>query len=450
MNEKRFPSGFLWGASTSAYQIEGSPLADGAGASIWHRFSHIPGRVAQGDTGDVACDHYRRWRDDVKLMKELGLQAYRFSIAWGRILPEGTGKVNQKGLDFYRALVDELGAAGIEAMATLYHWDLPAALDERGGWLNRDVASWFADYAEVAYKALDHGVRFWATINEPWVIVDGGYLHGTMAPGHASPYEALLATHNVLRAHGEGVAAYRAVGKNQVGIVLNLEPKVAASDSEDDRQATVRTDAYMNRQYLDPIFRGSYPDELREVYGEGWRSFPEADFEVIGRPIDFLGINYYTRGVTAADPTVPYEGARRVPQPNAIVNAVGWEVHPDSLRDLLVRVSEEYTKIPLYITENGAGFYDPPAPIDGRIEDPLRTHYLRTHFLAAAEAMEKGVDLRGYFVWSLMDNFEWAHGYSKRFGIVHVNYATQERTIKESGKFYSEVIRTNGGVLRRK
>jgi beta-glucosidase len=262
MTDIRFPDGFVWGAATAAYQVEGSPLADGAGPSIWHRFSHTPGRMTNGDTGDVACDHYHRYPEDVAIMKSLGLQAYRFSISWSRILPDGTGRVNQKGLDFYRRLVDALREAGILPMATLYHWDLPAALDDRGGWLNRDIADWFAEYANVAFRALDDVVEWWATLNEPWVVTDGGYLHGALAPGHRNLFEAPLATHNLLRAHGSAVEAYRATGKHAIGIVVNIEPKYPESQSEDDLAATRRADAYMNRQYLDPVFRGAYPEEM--------------------------------------------------------------------------------------------------------------------------------------------------------------------------------------------
>ncbi|HSN68757.1 MAG TPA: family 1 glycosylhydrolase, partial [Thermoanaerobaculia bacterium] len=327
------------------------------------------------------------------------------------------------------------------------HWDLPAALDDRGGWANRDIAGWFGEYASTMYRALDGGVAMWATLNEPWVVMDGGYLHGVMAPGHASPFEAPLVAHNLLRAHAAGVEAYRADGRNRVGIVLNLEPKEAASDAPEDRAAMRRSDAYMNRQFLDPLFRGSYPEEMAEIFGEAWPDFSSADLDAIARPIDFLGINYYKRGVMKADASVPWERASAVPQPGSTVTTLGWEAHPPSLRDLLVRVSSEYTKLPLYVTENGAAFYDPPSAIRGRIEDPLRIEYLRTHLLACAEAIGKGVDLKGYFVWSLLDNFEWPQGYSQRFGIVHVNYETQERTLKESGKFYADVIRANGENL---
>ena len=295
-----FPDGFLWGASTSAYQVEGSPLADGAGASNWHRFCRTPGLVKGGDTGDVACDHYNRWKEDIGWMKELGLNAYRFSISWSRVLPEGTGRVNEKGLDFYRRLVDALGEAGIEGNATLFHWDLPAALEDRGGWQNRDIAGWFAEYARVVFRALDGRVRMWATLNEPWVVTDGGYLHGVLAPGHRSLFEAPIAAHNLLRAHGAAVDVYRAEGKHRIGIVVNLEPKHPASQSPEDLAAARRADAYMNRQFLDPLLLGHYPEELVGIFGEAWPEFPAADLEAIRRPIDFVGVNYYSRSVVQA------------------------------------------------------------------------------------------------------------------------------------------------------
>ena len=269
-NSFEFPAGFLWGTATAAYQIEGSPLADGAGPSIWHRFSHTPGRTARGETGDVACDHYNRYRDDVALMKSLGLNAYRFSISWSRLLPEGIGRTNPAGIGFYDRLVDALLEAGITPLVTLYHWDLPAALDDRGGWLNRDVADWFAEYAGVAVNALGDRVPTWVTLNEPWVVTDGGYLHGALAPGHSNLYETPIASHNLLRAHGSGMQALRAGGARQAGLVVNIEPKYPASDSAEDVAATQRADAYMNRQYLDPVFLGSYPDEMREIFGDAW------------------------------------------------------------------------------------------------------------------------------------------------------------------------------------
>ncbi|HET9013228.1 MAG TPA: GH1 family beta-glucosidase [Gemmatimonadaceae bacterium] len=444
----RFPDSFLWGASTSAYQIEGSPLADGAGPSIWQRFAHSPGRTVNGDSGDVACDHYRRFADDVALMGELGLQAYRFSIAWSRILPEGTGKVNRAGLGFYERLVDALLAAGITPNATLFHWDLPAALDDRGGWLNRDVADWFGDYARVVFAALGDRVPMWATLNEPWVVTDGGYLHGALAPGHKNLFEAPIASHNLMRAHGMGVQAFRAESRaGQVGLVVNLEPKDPATDSAEDARAAQRGDAYMNRQYLDPVFKGSYPDEMRDIFGAAWPDFPATDFALIGQPIDFLGINYYTRGVVRDDPTALPVRIAYVRQPEHAYTETGWEVHPPSLTRTLLWVTERYGRIPLYVTENGAAFYDAPHAIDGAVNDPLRVWYYREHLKACREAIAHGADLRGYFAWSLLDNYEWSLGFSKRFGIVHVNYATQERTPKASALYYRDVIRSNGESL---
>jgi beta-glucosidase len=441
-----FPDNFLWGAATSAYQVEGSPLADGAGPSIWHRFTRTPWLVPSGDNGDVACDHYRRYQEDVRLMRELGLNAYRFSVSWSRVLPEGRGRINEKGLDFYRRLVDALLENGIRPLATLYHWDLPAALDDRGGWLNPDVADWFADYARVMYGALDGRVEMWATLNEPWVVTDGGYLHGALAPGHRNLFEAPIASHNLMLAHAAAVEAYRAEGKHQIGLVVNLEPKYPASQSEEDLAATRRADAYMNRQYLDPVFHGRYPEEMREVFGEAWPDFPEADLKRIRQPIDFLGVNYYTRNVSKNDPVALPVRASAVRQTRHAYTETSWEVFPQGLTDTLVWVKEHYGDIPLYITENGAAFYDPPTA-DGEVQDPLRVDYFRTHLRAARQAMDRGVDLRGYFAWSLFDNLEWSLGFSKRFGIVHVDFETQKRTPKASARFYSEVIRTNGASI---
>jgi len=446
-DQTSFPAGFLWGAATSAYQIEGSPLADGAGPSIWQRFAHSPGRTHEGETGDVACDHYRRYREDVALMAELGLNAYRFSVSWSRVLPEGRGRVNPAGLDFYDRLVDELLRHGIQPNCTLFHWDLPAALDDRGGWLNPDVADWFAEYARVVFAKLDDRVGMWATLNEPWVVTDGGYLHGALAPGHRSLYEAPIATHNLMRSHGAAVQAYRAEGKNRIGLVVNLEPKYAASDSAEDAAAVKRADAYMNRQYLDPVFFGSYPEELAEVFGDAWPEFSAEDMALIRQPIDFLGINYYTRGVTRNDPSALPLKTAYVKQPAHAYTETGWEVYPPALSGVLRWVTERYGPMPLYVTENGAAFYDPPKTIDGRIDDPMRVAYYREHLRACHEAIGQGVDLRGYFAWSLLDNYEWSLGYSKRFGIVHVDYETQQRTPKASARFYSSVIRSNGGAL---
>jgi beta-glucosidase len=447
MSESAFPDGFLWGAATSAYQIEGSPLADGAGPSNWHRFAHTPGNTEGGAHGDLACDHYRRYRDDVALMAELGLQSYRFSVSWSRVLPNGRGAANAKGLDFYSRLVDALLDRGIRPNVTLYHWDLPAALDERGGWVNPDVAQWFGDYADVVFRALGDRVDLWATLNEPWVVVDAGYLHGVHAPGHRNAWEAVRAAHNLLRAHGTAVRAFRASAQTgEIGVVVNLEPKVPASDSEADRDAVRRADAYMNRFYLDPLLLGRYPDELQDVFGDAWSTFPQSDMALIAEPVDFIGINFYKRGVTAHDPDAWPVRAGLVPQPQNPFTALGWqwEVHPPSLTDVLLWMRERYGDRALYITENGAAFYDPPTPIDGAIDDPLRVHYLREHLRAAHRAIAAGVDLRGYYVWSLLDNFEWSAGYGPRFGIVHVDYATMQRTPKGSARYYADVIRSNG------
>ena len=443
----RFPPDFHWGAATSAYQIEGSPLADGAGPSIWERFAHTPGMMANGDTGDVACDHYRRYKDDVQLMRALGLQGYRFSIAWARVLPEGTGRINPKGVDFYSRLVDELLENGIEPNATLFHWDLPAALDDRGGWLNRDSAHWFAEYASVMYKALDDRVKRWSTLNEPWVVTDGGYLHGKLAPGHRSKYEAPIATHNLMRASGAGIQAYRALGKHEIGVVFNIEPKYPASDSADDIAATRRAHAYMNEQFADPALLGSYPPELKEIFGLAWPDFPEDDFKLTKQKVDYVGINYYTRAVVKNDPEAYPLKAVPVRQPNVTHTETGWEVYAQGFTDTLTWFKQRYGDIPLYITENGSAFYDAPVAEGDVVEDPLRTSYLRTHLKAVHSAIQQGVDIRGYYAWSLLDNLEWSLGFAKRFGLYHVDFATQKRTPKATAKFYTQVIESNGAVL---
>jgi beta-glucosidase len=442
-----FPKNFLWGSATAAYQVEGSPLADGAGPSIWHRFVRRPGLVLNGDTGDVACDQYRRWPQDIALMRELGMQAYRFSVSWSRIFPEGKGAANAAGLDHYERLVDGLLEAGIEPLCTLYHWDLPAALSDLGGWVNRDIAGWFADYATAMFRRLDGRVKSWATLNEPWVVTDGGYLHGALAPGHRDVFETPLASHNLLRSHGAAVKAYRAEGAHAIGIVVNIEPKYPATESAEDAAAVRRAHAYMNRQYLDPIFFGRYPAEMAEIFGEAWPVFPADDFALIRQPIDWLGVNYYTRAVTAHDETNWPQKVRTVRQEGAVYSDTGWEVYPEGLTDTLVWVKESYGDMPIYVTENGSAFPDPEEAADGRIEDKERMAYLRTHVQACSDAIRKGVDLRGYMAWSLLDNLEWSLGYSKRFGIVHVDFKTQKRTVKDSGKLYADIIRSNGEVL---
>ena len=380
-------------------------------------------------------------------MHQLGLQSYRFSISWSRVLPEGRGAVNRKGLDFYSRLVDELLAHNIKPNVTLYHWDLPATLDERGGWLNRDIAGWFADYAVLIYRTLGDRAALWATLNEPWVIVDAGYVHGVHAPGLRDPANGPIAAHNLLRAHAQAVQAFRAELTGQIGIVVNLEPKYAASDKTEDLAATQRADAYWNRQYLDPIFFGSYPDEMPDIYGDAWRQHPDTDLTLIRQPIDFVGINYYKRGVVRDDPAAVPARDGYVRQPQSVHTELDWEVYPPGLTRILLWMRERYGDIDLYITENGAAFADPPSPINGAVHDPLRVNYIRDHLLAAHEAISAGVKLRGYYAWSLLDNYEWSEGYTKRFGIVHVDFKTLERTPKSSACFYADVVRSNGASL---
>lgn len=441
-----FPDDFLWGVATSAYQVEGSPLADGAGPSNWHQFCREPGRVDHGDTGDAACDHYRRYRGDVELMAQIGVKAYRFSIAWSRIFPEGRGRLNRKGLEFYLRLTECLLEHGIQPFVTLFHWDLPAALQAQGGWTHSDCAYWFADYAHRMFEEFRDAVPYWATLNEPWVVAHAGYVEGSHPPGVSAPEKAPLATHNLLRGHALAVQAFRAAGAGRIGLVVNLEPKHAASADPADRAAMERAHAYMNRQFLDPVLLGAYPEELAEIFGSAWPCFPQQDLKLIGEPIDFLGINYYSRSVVQDDADGDICGVSSVRQDGAEHTAMDWEVFPEGLESALLWVRRRYGDIPLYITENGAAFED-AAPSRGRIQDNRRLDYLRRHFLAARRARNAGVDLRGYFVWSLLDNFEWTFGYSKRFGIVGVDFSTQQRLLKDSARFYSDVIRSNGASL---
>lgn len=446
MASSLFPADFVWGAATSAFQIEGSPLADGAGPSNWQAFCHQPGRVTNNDHGDVACDHYRRYPEDVRLMQELGLSAYRFSLNWARILPEGRGSLNIAGLDFYKRLLDTLDEAGISPYVTLHHWDYPLALSERGGWLERDSAPWFADYAAVVFKELGQRVSHWSTFNEPWVMVHEGYVAGSHPPGVTDPRAAREATHNILRAHGMAVQAFRAESKGEIGIVVNLEPKDPASDKAEDLAATRRADAWMNRQFLDPLFLGHYPEELEDVWGASTTGFPEEDFRLMQTPIDFLGINYYSRSVVRDAPgNAPFRTDRVVPEAGKTTD-MGWEIFPNGLKRCLLWIKARYGDIPLYITENGAAFDDGPNSA-GRITDQRRTEYFRSHLLAAHEAISAGAPLKGYFAWSLLDNFEWAFGYAKRFGLIHVDFETQARTLKDSAHFYREVIDSAGAAL---
>lgn len=435
-----FPEGFLWGAATASYQIEGAWRADGKGESIWDRFSHTPGKIVNGDTGDVAADHYHRWESDIRLMQELGLRAYRFSIAWPRILPQGHGKVEPRGLDFYNRLVDGLLAAGIEPWATLYHWDLPQALQDRGGWPARDTAQAFAEYAEVVSRALGDRVKHWMTLNEPFVAAVLGYAAGLHAPGLAGAQLAAEATHHLLLGHGLAVPVIRRDSPgSQVGVVLNYSPMHPATDREEDVLAAQLNDALVQRMYLDPLAGRPYPQEVIDAQQLRLDMVQPGDLDAIKTEIDFLGLNNYTRDIVkhGAEYDFRPEGDR------AERTTMGWEVYPEGLYEMLMRVSREYPFKALYITENGAAFDDRVGP-GGRVDDPRRVAYLTRYLTQAARAIADGAPLKGYFVWSLLDNFEWAYGYSKRFGLVYVDYATQVRIPKTSAAWYSRVIAENG------
>jgi len=441
-----FPHDFMWGAATAAYQIEGGAREDGKGESIWDAFCRVPGAVRNGETGDVACDYYHRWADDVRLMSELGLRAYRFSIGWPRVLPEGVGPVNPAGLDFYDRLTDALLAANIRPFITLYHWDLPQALQDRGGWPSRESVGWFAEYVEAVSRRLGDRVHDWITHNEPWVVAMLGYASGLHAPGQRDPVAAFLAAHHLLLSHGEAVPILRRNSPGaRVGITLNLTPIHPASNTEADLAAARRKDGFVNRWFLEALYRGAYPADMLAYYGALWPlpDFPAADLARIAVPTDFLGVNYYTRHVVSHDPRGLEVQTQTVHVEGAEYTHNDWEVYPAGLSELLLRLRGEYAPPAVYLTENGAAFLDAP-DANGDVNDPHRITYLRAHLLEAHKAITAGVPLRGYFVWSLMDNFEWAQGYSKRFGIVYVDYPTQRRLVKTGGRWYADVIRANG------
>ena len=440
-----FPDGFAWGTATAAYQIEGAANEDGKGPSIWDVFAHTPGTIEDGATGDVACDHYHRWRDDLDLMARLSHNAYRLSIAWPRVLPEGRGQLNPVGLDFYDQLVDGLIERGIAPFVTLYHWDLPQELQERGGWESRDTAGYFADYAALVARRLGDRVRRWMTLNEPRVVVNEGYVSGRMAPGKKDRRLAGTVAHHLLLAHGLAMQALRAEAPGaQVGIVPNMTYFEPASDREDDVQAVRTLDGLLHRWYLDPIFRGAYPEDVAPLMALPPELVRPGDLETIAQPLDFLGVNYYTRSRVQASRRGLAEP--RTMKPSGALTTMGWEVYPDGLRATLVRLHEDYGPRSIFVTENGAAY---PDRLDehGEVQDPDRVAYLREHFRAAREAIQAGVPLRGYFVWSLLDNFEWAHGYTQRFGIVYTDYATQRRIPKASAAFFGQVAATNGAAL---
>jgi beta-glucosidase len=435
-----FGEQFLWGVATSSYQIEGAVAEDGRGASIWDTFAATPGKIIDGSSGAVACDHYHRYPEDIALMQDIGVKAYRFSIAWPRIIPAGTGSVNPKGLDFYSRLVDALLEAGITPCVTLFHWDLPQPLQDRGGWGNRDTAFAFADYARVVGERLADRVPIWTTHNEPWCTTFLCHALGLFAPGLRDWRLALQTTHHVLLSHGLAVTALRAVlpPSAQVGISLNVDAPYPASDQPEDRAATVRQDGHFNRWFLDPLAGHGYPQDMWEWYGELVPSVQDGDLDQIAAPIDWLGVNFYNANQIAADPDIGPLKLRSVPDLSRERTA-DREIAPEYLYQSLKRIHEDYGFPALYITENGAAFPDVVAQ-DGQVHDAGRVRFLQQHMAQAARAMRDGVPLKGYFVWSLLDNFEWASGYTLRYGITYVDYATQRRILKDSARWYREFI----------
>src|ERR1700683_688275 len=452
-----FPEDFAWGTATASYQIEGAVSADGRGLSVWDTFSRTPGNVHGGDTGDIACDSYHRYREDVALMASLGLNAYRFSISWPRILPGGRGAVNQKGLDYYKALLDELGSRGIAAAATLFHWDLPQELQDEGGWAVRDTAARFADYAAAVAQALGDRVERGITVNEPQVVASHGYRTGEHAPGVRDPDAARAATHHLLLGHGLGVHALRSPWPRAVpvGITLDMHPvRLPGGSSAAVEHAKQIRDAEMNRLYLEPVLHGRYPAQAREALLPPDSVVAPGDLDVIAQPVDFLGVNYYAPVfLRAGDPADLRHGEKEVAGgdlPGVVEYApaglertpMGWLVDPDGLYELLVTLSKDAPGLPLYITENGCAAEDYVNP-NGEVNDLERVRYLHLHLEAAARAIRDGATLAGYYLWSLLDNFEWGYGYQKRFGIVFVDFGTQRRIPKASSRFYANVVRAN-------
>ena len=446
---RTFPDRFIWGAATASYQIEGAHDEDGRSPSIWDTFARTPGKVLGGDTGDVACDHYHRYAEDVALMSDLGLDAYRFSVAWPRVIPTGTGAVNRAGLDFYSRLVDRLLEHGIRPVVTLYHWDLPQALDDRGGWLNRESAQWFADYSAAVVGALGDRVSHWTTLNEPWCSSVLSYAIGAHAPGHQDPLEAMVAAHHLMLAHGTAVPVIREhCAGAEVSITLNPSQVWGPEDGDErDADAVRRADNALNGLFFGPIFHGAYPDGFLDdtAHLTDHAFIRNGDLRAMSAPLDNLGVNnYFPTRVRAARNSE--ESTNRMPgcagvvetDPRPPLTGMGWEMSPESHRLILERSARE-SGLPIYITENGSAWPDTVSE-DGEVHDPDRVSYLHEHLEAVADAVENGVDIRGYFAWSLLDNFEWAYGYEKRFGIVHVDYDTLKRTVKDSGREYARII----------
>ncbi len=442
----QFPPNFVWGTATAAYQVEGAAQEDGRTASIWDTFSATPGKVLNGDTGLIACDHYHRLDEDLDLLVDLGVQAYRFSVSWPRLIDDSC-QVNPLGADFYRRLATGLRSRGIRPLVTLYHWDLPQRLEDRGGWTNREIAHEFAEYAVIVQDLLRGLVDEFTTFNEPWVSAFLGYGIGLHAPGRSDTAAFLSATHHLLLAHGLALQALRAADPaTKVGITLNLSPAVAISDRQADRDAAVRLDGQQNRLFLDPLLRGEYPKDVVDLYRpvSDWSFIQDGDLALISAPLDHLGVNYYRPHLVVDEPesTDSVRAGVRLPD-DVEVTTMGWPVQPEGLTDLLVRLRDDYRPVPLYITENGAAFAD-VVGADGTVEDPRRVEFLRGHLQAAHAALQAGVDLRGYFVWSFLDNFEWSLGYSQRFGLIYVDYRNLQRIPKTSAAWYAQVIRAGG------
>jgi beta-glucosidase len=436
--------GFAWGAATSAYQIEGAVGEDGRGESIWDRFCATPGKVRNGESGEIACDFYHRYPQDIELMRELGLNAFRFSTAWPRIVPDGRGRVNDAGLDFYDRLVDALLAAGVEPFLTLFHWDLPQALEERGGWVERGTVEAFGEYVAVVAARLGDRVRRWITHNEPWVAAWLGYGYGVHAPGRTGEANALAAAHHLLLSHGRAVEILRAaVPGAQVGITLDLYHVEPATQSEQDLDAARHADGMRNRWFLDPVFRGAYPADMLEEHAANAPRIEAGDLDAIAAPIDFFGMNYYSRNLISANPADGRPVAIR--DPESRYTDIGWEIYPHGLSALLHRVQDEYGPAAIYITENGAAFTDVRGH-DGSVDDPERVEYIALHTGEVLRARDEGVPVAGYFLWSLLDNFEWAQGYQPRFGIVYVDYPTLERVPKTSFAWYRDLIARERGA----
>jgi beta-glucosidase len=453
MTTYRFPEGFVWGAATSAFQIEGSPVADGARPSIQHRYAHTPGNTQDGQTGDRLADHYHRWPEDVALMKDMGLQHYQYSIAWPRVIPEGTGKVNQAGLDFYDRLTDALLEGGITPTPILHVWDLPGDLQDRGGWANRDSAEWFVDFATVVFDLIGDRATHWFTICEPSAQSHGGYLAGILAPAMKDLYADLRAAHHINLAHGRAVQAFRASGAaGLIGTAISITDVQPSSEREEDVDAARRYNIFDNLMFTDPVMLGNYPAELEEWFGDAWSAVGEGDLQVISEPNDFLGITYYSTSIVSAGDAVGEDGASirrggamnvQISEPDGPKTGLGWPIRPEGLINVLRWLRDRYGNPSIIVTENGGAFTDTVTG-DGTVDDPERLAFIRDHLVAAHAAIEEGIALRGWYVWSLLDTWEFWLGVQARFGLIHIDYDTLKRTVKTSGRWFRDVMADNG------